>query len=93
MITRKQFFKEVLTGVGRAAAQIWAGVQDGQSHEAQNDSIDPAFTELSPSLLAMEAERLGGSAGKACDDALRRRIYAQMAGRARQPGSDSTADE
>jgi hypothetical protein len=92
MMTRKQFFREALTQLGRTAAQVYTGLTGPLAPEIQHPQANLSLTELSPSLLAMEAERLTGKSGQACSDALRRRLYAQMADRARQPGPDNESN-
>jgi hypothetical protein len=76
MLSRKQFFKDLLFRGIRAASDLTAGGGDVSPEygESRPGSNLPA-TELSPSLLAIEAECRG--AGGA--DELRSEIYRELA--------------
>jgi len=50
------------------------------------------FTELSPALLAMEAERLGLPAAMANPELLRRQLYLQLKQQAPDPGPAPATD-
>jgi hypothetical protein len=80
MISRKQFFSEIFVQVARTTAQIWNGHPEDQP-SPRDHCMDPAFTELCPSLMAMEAERLGADQDTSCDEDLRRNVYAELARR------------
>jgi hypothetical protein len=89
MMTRKQFFRELLLNLGQAASGAWtdsAPELEPPHHTAQTLSA----SELSPSLMMMEAERLGMDNLSAVDSAaLRRLLYAKMVDRTRTSGSDN----
>lgn len=87
MITRRQFFRKECLEIGQAAARVLAAFQDGDSGEARRDHRCPAFTELSPALLAMEAERAGTAEEAADSDRLRRLLYKELADTSRCPNT------
>jgi hypothetical protein len=79
MLSRKEFFKELLFRAIRAADGMAAG-SEGASAEpiASGPGFDLPATELSPSLLATEAERrvIDFKADQA--EGLRREIYQEL---------------
>ncbi|OPL15264.1 MAG: hypothetical protein AVO39_02390 [delta proteobacterium MLS_D] len=86
MITRRQFFRKECLEIGQAATRVVTAFQEGDSGETQHDNRYPAFTELSPSLLAMESERTGIAEEKDADsEELRRSLYEQLADSSRRP--------
>jgi hypothetical protein len=80
MISRKQFFKHLLYCGSRAVSDLTVGDED---RSAERDELGRGFdlpaTELSPSLLAIEAELRGVclQAGRA--EELQREIYQKLA--------------
>lgn len=75
MLSRKQFLKDILLRGICALASF--GAASGESGTDMGSDCR-VFTELSPSLLKMEAERLG--VDPACVDAeeLRSKVYAAL---------------
>jgi hypothetical protein len=81
MISRKQFFKALLYR-GVRAINDPAGREEGcfSEHEQQDpEGCDLSFSELSPSLLAIEAERRGIDLQAGRAEELRREIYQELA--------------
>jgi hypothetical protein len=80
MISRKQFLKHLLYRGFHAVSDL-TGHEKGcfSDHEQQGKEFDLPSSELSPSLLAIEAERRGidMQAGRA--EKLRREIYQKLA--------------
>ena len=88
MMTRKEFFNQILIKVGQAVNRIGPGQTAAPSANGRFQSIDLAFTELCPSLLALSADGLAEPTGKpGCQD-LRRMIYQQMTDRIRHRDTD-----
>ncbi|HDR15986.1 MAG TPA: hypothetical protein ENN79_10980 [Desulfobacteraceae bacterium] len=85
MITRRQFLKKEYQEIGEATARVLVAFQEEKPAEPQKDHRYPAFTELSPSLLAMEAERTGTEEEAADSEELRRLLYEQLANPSRRP--------
>lgn len=86
MLSRKEFFKDLLLRGVRAFGDFAAEAEAGPAGaDRQASEFDPAMTELSPALLAIEAECRGIDA--ACDRTgkLRRALYAELA--QNRPGS------
>lgn len=80
-LSRKKFLRELLTLAVRAVVQVETG-QEG-SHKSQGrpgGSFEVAATELCPSLLRMEAERLGINPEGHGAEELRRIVYLALAG-------------
>jgi len=79
MLSRKQFLKEMLFQGFRTLNDLTGGGQDRLSeHEYPDHGFDLPLTELSPSLLAIEAEQRGIHVQPGCADELRRIIYQEM---------------
>ncbi len=79
MLSRKEFFKDLLIRGVRAAREIAAvGEHPHPSDSSSEPGFDAAETELSPALLAIEAERRGLPAGKTDPGELRRAIYREL---------------
>lgn len=80
MLTRKEFFKDLL---GRGVRTISDLTDEGEGRIAL--AADPGHwfdlpaTELSPALLAVEAERRGIDLGGGGSDELRRAVYQELA--------------
>ena len=89
MLSRKQFFKDLLFKGIRAVNDL-AGEDEKRpkEHEPPVDSFDLSATELSPSLLAIEAERRGLDLGGDGAEELRREIYRKLAQNRPQSGTD-----
>jgi hypothetical protein len=80
MLSRKEFFKDLIFRGIRAVNDL-AGKGEGRSSELEESGCDfdlPA-AELSPSLLAIEAERRGIDLKAGCAEELRRKIYLELA--------------
>jgi hypothetical protein len=80
MLSRKQFVKNLLLRGLRAVTELKLG--NGNTIEDRGEPLqqfDLPSTELSPSLLEMEAERLGIPFDPSCVDELRRRLYQKLA--------------
>jgi hypothetical protein len=93
MLSRKQFFKELILRTAGAAARLCDN--EGAAPDAGDRRVEPAFvfTELSPSLLAMEAERLGTPAGSRDAESLRQRLHMQMKQQVPAPGPVTEKEE
>jgi hypothetical protein len=80
MLSRKEFFKDLLWRGFRAASDL-AGANE--THFPENDGSRPCFdlpaTELSPSLLAIEAQCRGIDLQADSAGELRREIYQELA--------------
>jgi hypothetical protein len=89
MLSRNHFLRELIQGTVGAAARFLddsEGAPDPADRRAEQAF---AFTELSPALLAMEAERMGGAATTRCPELLRRQLYRQMKQQAPVSGPDT----
>jgi hypothetical protein len=88
MPSRSQFLRELIQGTAGVAARF------PDDSECAPDPADRmaeqafAFTELSPALLAMEAERMGESAASRSPESLRWQLYQQMKKQAPLSGPD-----
>lgn len=88
MLSRSHFLRELFQGTAGLATQIL------DESECEPEPIDRraeesfAFTELSPALLAIEAERLGEAAANRTPESLRRQLYRQMKEQAPISGPD-----
>jgi hypothetical protein len=80
MLSRKEFFKKLLIQGIRAVNGL-AGEKQGRSMECgkAGQGFDLPATELSPTLLAIEAERRGIDLKGGCTEELRRQIYCELA--------------
>ncbi len=87
MLSRKEFFKDLLLRGVRAAGDFSAEAETGPAGaDRQVAEFDPSLTELSPALLAIEAECRGiGAAGERTED-VRRGLYAELAQNRPDPG-------
>jgi hypothetical protein len=80
MLSRKQFVKNLLLRGLRAVTELNLGNEDSiEDRGEQLQRFDMRSTELSPSLLEMEAERLGLPFDPSCADELRCRLYQELA--------------
>lgn len=88
MLAQSHFLRELFQGTGGLATHI------PDESECEPEPIDRraeeafAFTELSPALLAMEAERMGEAAASRTPESLRRQLYRQMKEQAPMSGPD-----
>jgi hypothetical protein len=83
-LSRKQFLRELLTLAVRGVVQVEAAEQS--SHKSQGrrgGSFEVEATELCPSLLHLEAERLGINPEGQGAEELRRIVYLALAGSCR----------
>jgi hypothetical protein len=86
MLSRKEFFKDLLLRGVRAFGDLAAEAEAAPPGvDRQAPDFDPAATELSPALLAIEAECRGINAAGDHAEKLRRALYAELA----QNGPDS----
>jgi hypothetical protein len=80
MLSRKQFVKNLLRRGLRAVTELNLGCEGSiEDRGEQLQGYDMPSTELSPSLLEMEAERLGIPFDPSCAGELRRRLYQELA--------------
>jgi hypothetical protein len=80
MISRKQFFEALLYRGFRAVSDLTGGDASRFSeHDEPSHRFDLPSTELSPSLLAIEAERRGIHLQAGRVEELRREIYQELA--------------
>jgi hypothetical protein len=80
MLSRKQFVKNLLLRGLRAATELNFGHENSIEDRGEPlQRFDLPSTELSPSLLEMEAERLGIPFDPSYADDLRRRLYQELA--------------
>jgi hypothetical protein len=80
MISRKQFFEALLYRGFRAVSDLTGGDESRFSeHDEPSHRFDLPSTELSPSLLAIEAERRGIHLQAGCANELRQVIYQELA--------------
>lgn len=86
MMTRKQFFQHLLLKLAHAATSDRPQAPPQPSVKASDPAM-LAFTELSPSLVALEADAAGHTDGAPEDRAaLRRQLYARLREHARPCG-------
>jgi hypothetical protein len=79
MLSRKQFLEEMLSRGFRTLNILTGGDRDCiTEHKNPGQEFDLPLTELSPSLLAIEAEQRGIHIKPGCADELRRVIYQEM---------------
>ena len=75
MLSRKQFLNEILI----QGIQTLASFNElSEENMICQNSDSLALTELSPSLLKMEAERLGINIAHLNEEGLRRKVYAAL---------------
>jgi len=91
MISRKEFFKDLLFRGIRAVNDL-PGDGEGRSedHMGPGQGFDLPATELSPSLLAIEAEIRGIDLQGGRTEELRRAIYEKLTNNSPSAGADST---
>jgi hypothetical protein len=79
MLSRKEFFKDLLFRGVRAVNDL-AGQGEGRAseHDEPRRGLDLSATELSPSLLAIEAEIRGVDLQDGHGEELRRGIYEKL---------------
>ncbi len=79
MLSRKEFFKELSIRAARAINHL-AGEGEGRSPGSAGTlrEFDLPATELSPALLAVEAECRGIELQGDCSEELRREIYREL---------------
>jgi hypothetical protein len=86
MLSRKQFLKEILTRGVRALMSFEEAAEE--TEPCQRPNCDASLTELSPSLVRMEAERMGADPADFGEAELRRQVYEavlQQSGRRGSP--------
>lgn len=87
MLSRKQFLNELLIrGVQALASFSKASEKSSQCRDS--DSV--MLTELSPSLLKMEVERLGIDPAGVDEAELRRKVYAALSQQCRRKSDSSS---
>jgi hypothetical protein len=87
MLSRKQFLSKILTqGIQTLAS--FTEVSEENRLSQNSDSL--ALTELSPSLLKMEAERLGIHLDHLDEAELRRKVYAALSQHCRRQSDSSS---
>jgi hypothetical protein len=74
MLSRKEFFKQLLLRGARAAHDLCA--EDGRGMDG--DGFDLPATELSPALLALEADRRGIDLAGGRAEELRQELYQEL---------------
>ena len=80
MLSRKQFVRNLLLQGLRALAELNLGNGNrNENHGEQLRRFDLPLTELSPSLLKIEAERLGIPSERLRTVELRRWLYQELA--------------
>jgi hypothetical protein len=91
MLSRKEFFKDLLIRAARAINHL-AGEGEGRSpgSAGAGHEFDLPATELSPALLAVEAECRGIDLQVKCTENLKREIYRELA--QYRPDAGSNAD-
>jgi len=84
MLSRKEFFKDLLYKGTRAVNDL-TGENEGRSggNAGQGQGVDLPATELSPSLLAIEAELRGVRLQAGHAEELQREIYQELASKNR----------
>jgi hypothetical protein len=89
MLSRKEFFKDLLFRGIWAADGLAAGDEDESAEPvATGPGVDLPATELSPSLLAIEAELRGVRLEAVQAEELQLEIYRELAQARPQQGSD-----
>jgi hypothetical protein len=79
-LSRKKFLRELLTLTVRAVMQVEAAEQGSHTSQGKRGgSFEVAATELCPSLLHLEAERLGINPEGQGAEELRRIVYLALA--------------
>jgi hypothetical protein len=79
VLSRKQFFKDLLFRGMQAVNDLTAGFEDRAAEHGQRDrGSDLRATELSPSLLAIEAELRGVRLQAGDAENLQREIYQEL---------------
>jgi hypothetical protein len=79
VLSRKQFFKDLLFRGMQAVNDLTAGFEDRAAEHGQSDrGSDLRATELSPSLLAIEAELRGVRLRAGDAENLQREIYQEL---------------
>lgn len=79
MLSRKEFFKDLLRRGIRTVNDLTAEAKNTSAEPvADRTGFDPPATELSPSLLAIEAELRGISLETGKAEELQREIYRKM---------------
>jgi hypothetical protein len=80
MFSRKEFFKDMLSRGIRAVSDLTGECEDCfAEHDEPGYGLDLPATELSPSLLAIEAEVRGVSLQAGHAEDLQREIYQELA--------------
>ncbi len=88
MLSRKEFFNDLLFRGIRAVNDLCVGRKHGSTERSDPVSeFDLPATELSPSLLVIEAERRGIELKTGHSEELRRKIYQELAHKG--PGLDT----
>lgn len=88
MFSRKEFFKDLLYRGIRAANDLTDDCEDcSAEHDEPGYGFDLPATELSPSLLAIEAEQRGIDLKSGRAEELRREIYQELAQNGRGSGT------
>ena len=87
MLSRKEFFKDLLARGIRAANELTGGEgSSAPSPGAPAGGFDLPATELSPALLAIEAECRGIDIEQVDADDVRRVIYEELVQKSPEPG-------
>lgn len=88
MLSRKEFFKNLLARGIRAASDL-AGDEGSPAPDTgvPEGAFDLPATELSPALLAIEAECRGIDIEQVDADDVRRIIYAELVQKSPEPGT------
>lgn len=90
-LSRKKFLRELLTLTVRAVVQVETAEEGPhKSRGWQGGSFEVAATELCPSLLRLEAERLGINPVGLGAEELRRIVYLALAGSCRAPAEKTS---
>jgi hypothetical protein len=88
MLTRKQFLRQLLPKTLGAAARLF-NPEGYTVPDVRKGDQAFALTELCPSLLIMEAERLGKLSGDNPEESLREQLYIQMKQQAPSTGPET----
>lgn len=88
MLSRSHFLRELLQGTAGLASHTLEDSECAPEPIDRRAEQSFAFTELSPALLAMEAERMGQAAANRTPESLRRQLYRQMKEQAPVSGPD-----
>ena len=86
MLSRKQFLHEILI---RGVQTLTSFGEASEESRLCQDLDFLAITELSPSLLKMEAERLGIAPASVDEAGLRRKVYAALSQQCRRQSDSS----